>query len=102
MIYVIATSELNEGCKAAFIAAAKANIPNVLAEAGCIMYVLNEDFPSGLSAQKEVRPDTVTFLECWESMEHLRQHLQAPHMAEFRTRIAGMRKSSSLQVVTPV
>ena len=33
MIYVVATSELKDGCREKFIEIAKANIPNVLAEA---------------------------------------------------------------------
>ena len=101
MIYVLATSELNDGCREKFLEILKANVPNVLAEAGCVMYVPNIDFPSGLSAQKEVRENVVTIIEGWESMDHLMAHLKTPHMAEFRTKIAGMRKSSTLNVVTP-
>ena len=101
MIYVLATSELNDGCREKFLEILKANVPNVLAEAGCVMYVPNIDFPSGLSAQKEVRENVVTIIEGWESMYHLMAHLKTPHMAEFRTKVAGMRKSSTLNVVTP-
>lgn len=102
MIYVIATSELNPDCREKFIAAALENIPNVRAEDGCILYELNEDFPSGLSAQPPPRDDTVVFIEGWESMEHLKKHLESAHMAEFRSKVSGMRKSSRLQVVTPI
>ncbi|MEI3040537.1 MAG: putative quinol monooxygenase [Victivallales bacterium] len=101
MIYVLATSELNDGCKEKFLEVLKANVPNVLAEEGCIMYVPNVDFASGLSAQKEVRENTVTIIEGWESMDHLMKHLQSAHMADFRTKVNGMRKSSTLNVVTP-
>lgn len=101
MIYVLATSELNDGCREKFLEILKANVPNVLAEAGCVMYVPNIDFPSGLSVQKEVRENVVTIIEGWESMDHLMAHLKTPHMAEFRTKVAGMRKSSTLNVVTP-
>ncbi len=101
MIYVLATSELNEGFKEKFIEVLKGNVPNVVAENGCIMYVPCVDFNSGLSAQKEVRKNVVTILEGWESMDHLMAHLQSPHMADFRTKVAGMRKASTLNVVTP-
>lgn len=101
MIYVLATSELNDGCKGKFLEVLKANVPSVLAEEGCIMYVPNVDFASGLSAQKEVRENTVTIIEGWESMDHLMKHLQSAHMADFRTKVNGMRKSSTLNVVTP-
>ena len=101
MIYVLATSELNDGCREKFLEILKANVPNVLAEKGCILYVPNIDFNSGLSAQKEVRENVVTIIEGWESMEHLMAHLKTTHMAEFRTNVAGMRKSSTMNVVTP-
>ena len=101
MIYVLATSELNDGCREKFLEILKANVPNVLAEAGCVMYVPNIDFPSGLSAQKEVRENVGTIIEGCESIDHLMAHLKTPHMAEFRTKVAGMRKSSTLNVVTP-
>lgn len=101
MIYVLATSELNEGCKEKFLEIVKANVPKVLAEEGCIMYVPTVDFPSGLSAQKEVRTNSITFIEGWESMDHLMKHLQSAHMAEFRKNVNGMRKSSTMNVVTP-
>lgn len=96
MIYVIASSELKDGCKARFVEIAKANIPNVLAEEGCISYVLNEDIDAGLPAQKEVRANVVTFVECWESLEHL------PHMKAFAEKVRELRNSSALNVVTPV
>ena len=101
MIYVIASSELEEGKKDEFLAIVKENVPKVLAEDGCIMYVPNVDFDSGLSAQKAVRPNVVTFIEGWESMAHLKAHLESAHMNEFRKKVAGMRKSSTLNVVTP-
>ena len=102
MIYVVATSELKEGCREKFIEIAKANIPNVLAEEGCIMYQLNGNFDSGLPAQKDLDPNTLTFIECWESIDHLKKHLQAPHMKVFMETVKDLRKGSSLKVLTPV
>ncbi len=101
MIYVLATSELQEGCREKFLEILKANVPLVRAEEGCLQYEPCVDFASGLSAQKEVRPDTVTIIEGWESMDHLMKHLQSAHMAEYRKKISGMRKSSTMNVVTP-
>lgn len=102
MIYVIATSELNPGYREKFIEIVKENIPLVRAEAGCISYTLTGDYESGLSAQRKAGSDVVIFVECWESMEHLKAHLAAPHMNTFREKVTGMRKSSSLQVLTEV
>jgi len=102
MIFVIATSELADNCREEFIAVVKENIPLVRAEAGCISYTLTGDFESGLSAQVKSNENTVTFVECWGSLEHLKAHLAAPHMNSFREKVKGMRKSSTLKVLTPV
>lgn len=102
MIFVIAASVLKEGYREEFIRIAKANLPNVLAEEGCISYVLNGDFPSGLAAQGEVDNNTLTFVECWESIDHLKAHLQAPHMKDFMEKVKDLRVSSSLKIVSPV
>ena len=102
MIFVIAISVLEDNCRDKFIAIVKENIPLVLAEAGCINYTLTGDFDSGIAAQEKTGADTVTFVECWESIEHLKAHLAAPHMDSFREKVQGMRKSSSLKILTPV
>ena len=102
MIYVVATSELKEGCREQFIEIAKANVPNVLAEEGCIMYQLNENFDSGLPAQNDLDPNTLTFVECWESQAHLDAHLATPHMARFRDQVTPLRISTKLQILQSV
>jgi len=99
MIFVIAVSVLEADCREKFIAAVKENIPLVRAENGCISYSLACDCESGLSAQIFDGENSVTFVECWESVEHLKAHLQAPHMNVFREKVKGMRKSSSLKVL---
>ena len=99
MIFVIATSKLKPGCKADFIAAAKANYENVRAEDGCIFYHLNEPTDAGVGAP--VDPDECVYVECWESAEHLQKHLQQPHMKAFIEKVKDMRGSSSLKVVKP-
>ena len=99
MIFVIAVSTLKESCRAEFIRLAKANIPTVRAEEGCISYELTEDDDSGFSP---VDKNVLTFVECWESPEHLRKHLAAPHMKAFCEKVKDLRVSSSLRVITPV
>jgi len=99
MIYVIASSTLKESCREEFIRLAKANIPTVRAEEGCIFYSLNEDDPSGFSPADR---NVLTFVECWESPEHLRRHLASPHMKVFLEKVKDFRVSSSLRVVRPV
>ena len=99
MIFVVAESVLADGCREEFINIVKENIPLVRAEDGCISYTLTCDCESGLSAQIKGGENSVTFVECWESVEHLKAHLQAPHMNVFREKVKNMRKSSSLKVL---
>lgn len=101
MIYVIAAIELNEGARAKFLEIFKANVPAVKAEAGCIMYEPTVDFNSGLSAQKRCSENVVTIVEGWESMAHLKAHLEAPHMAAYREKVRGLAKGTTLNVLEP-
>lgn len=101
MIFVIAESVIKNGCREEFIRIAKANIPTVRAEEGCISYDLNEDCKEGPAAQN-ARTNVLTFVECWESPAHLQKHLQAPHMKAFVEKVRGLREGSALKVVTPV
>ena len=101
MIYVIAASTLKAGCKEEFIRIAKANIPTVRAEKGCISYDLTEDCKQGPAAGN-ANDNVLTFVECWESLEALQAHLAAPHMKVFAEKARQLRESSVLKVVTPV
>ena len=102
MIFVIAESILkDEAATAEFIRIAKANLATVRAEKGCISYNLTEDCKEGAAAAN-ARPNVLTFVECWESMEALQNHLAAPHMKAFMEKVGGLRTGKSLKIVTPV
>ncbi|MBO5688840.1 MAG: antibiotic biosynthesis monooxygenase, partial [Lentisphaeria bacterium] len=66
-------------------------------EDGCIFYNPCTDVDMG----NGINEDSVTIVECWESPEHLKAHLAAPHMKKFIEDVRDMRVSSSLSVVTP-
>ena len=101
MIHVIATIELHPGRREAFLAEFRKLVPLVLAEEGCVAYGPTVDVASGISAQPPVRPDVVTVVETWESLDHLRAHLAAPHMLEYRTRVKEMVVKTTLSVLEP-
>jgi quinol monooxygenase YgiN len=48
------------------------------------------------------RPDAVTLVEKWESMEHLTAHMTASHMTTYRQRVKPFVIRLSLQVLEPV
>jgi quinol monooxygenase YgiN len=102
MIHVIASIEIRPGSRQAFVGIFKENVPNVLAEKGCIRYEPTADVDTGLPPQGGVRPNVVTIVEAWESLEHLKAHLAAPHMAAYREKVKDMVVGVKLQVLQPM
>jgi quinol monooxygenase YgiN len=102
MIYVIATIEVTEGKREDFVKAFRANVPNVLAEDGCIEYEPVIDIATEAPAQPSVRPNVVTIVEKWESLDALKTHLVAPHMISFRESVKDLLQGVSIQVLEPV
>jgi quinol monooxygenase YgiN len=99
MIHVIATVEVAEGRRDAFLAEFRKVMPAVRAEAGCVEYGPAVDVASGHAAQGPLREDVVVILEKWESLAALQAHFTAPHMAEYRTRVRDLVRRVTLQVL---
>lgn len=98
MIDVVATVTVREGALEAYLEKFKANLPNVLAEEGCIHYYPTIDFDTGWKRQAK-DPQAVTVIERWASMEALQAHAQAPHMAALREATKGMVAAMQLKVL---
>ena len=98
MIHVIASIGVKPGKRAAFIETFKANIPNVLAEDGCIEYIPAIDAESGIEAQW-LDETVVTVIEKWETLAALHAHLAAPHMEKFRNDTALLVEDVSLTIL---
>lgn len=101
MIHVIADIELHPGRREEFLAEFRKLVPLVLAEDGCIEYGPAIDVPIGLGAQRPIREDGVTVVEKWQSVEHLKRHLDAPHMHEYRIVVKEMVIGTKLAVLEP-
>jgi quinol monooxygenase YgiN len=101
MIHVIASIELNPGCRGEFIEAFQALVPKVLAEVGCIAYGPTIDLETTIPAQGPPRDNVVTVVEQWESPEALADHLMAEHMLEYRKQVKEMVVGMTLQVLEP-
>lgn len=82
MIHVVASIGVKPGKREEYIELFKENVPNVLAENGCIDYVPTVDADSGIDAQW-TDETVVTVIEKWETIEALKTHLAAPHMVQF-------------------
>ena len=102
MIHVIATIKVKSGMRETYLVILKANVPNVLAEKGCIAYVPTVDVESGIPVQVDLRADVVTLVETWESLADLQAHLKTPHMLAYREKVKNIVKNISLHVLAPV
>jgi quinol monooxygenase YgiN len=102
MIHVIATIETTPGQREAFLTEFRQVVPLVRAEDGCIEYGAAVDLATDIPVQAALRPNAVTIVEKWESVEKLQAHLKAPHMAEYRKRIVGLVVGVRLEVLQPV
>jgi quinol monooxygenase YgiN len=101
MIHVIATIELVEGKRAAFLEEFHILVPLVHAEAGCLEYGPTIDVATGIGAQGGVRDNVVTVVEKWADLDALRAHLVAPHMLAYRPRVKDLVKQTALQILEP-
>ena len=101
MIHVIATIELVEGGRDAFLNAFRALVPQVRAEAGCLEYGPTIDAASGIAAQGNPRQTVVTVVEKWSDLAALKAHLVAPHMEAYRPKVKHLVRSTTLQILEP-
>ncbi len=101
MIHVIATIEVHEGQRDALLAEFRKLVPLVRAEAGCLDYGPAVDVPTDIAAQVPLRANVVTVVERWASLDALKAHLAAPHMAAYRPRVKDLVATVKLQVLQP-
>lgn len=101
MIHVIATIEVQSGKRDQFLAEFQRIVPQVRAENGCIEYGQTVDLPTGIPAQAPVRDDVVVVVEKWQSLDALRAHMAAPHMADYRLRVKDLVQGVQLQILQP-
>jgi len=101
MIHVIATIKVKPGMRDNYLGVLKDAVSQTRAEKGCIAYVPTVDVESGLPVQVDIRPDVVTIVEAWESLDDLKARLTAPHMLIYREKVKDLIKNISLHVMTP-
>ena len=101
MIHVLAFVELNPGHREDFLKEFAKVAVLVRAEDGCIEYGAAVDAETDLPVQQKYGENSVLIVEKWESQSHLKAHLAAPHMSEYRIQIKPFVKSVSLRVLDP-
>ncbi len=102
MIQVVTTVEVRADCLKEFQLALNDIVPLVQAEEGCLAYEPMADLDIGLPTQIKPRNSTITLVESWETIDSLRAHLQAAHMARFRHTAQGYVLGIRHQVLQPL
>jgi quinol monooxygenase YgiN len=90
VIHVIAVITAKPGMRESILSHFQANVPAVRAEAGCIEYGAAIDAENALPFQTRYGPDTFVVVEKWESMDALKAHAAAPHMAAYGAKTKEM------------
>jgi quinol monooxygenase YgiN len=101
MIHVIATIETKPGMREDFLTAFAELVPDVQAEQGCVEYGPAVDLATTIGDQPTPRDNVVTVIEKWDSVEALRKHLEAPHMARYRRTVKDIVLGVSIRVLEP-
>lgn len=101
MIHVIATINVQSDKRDEFLREFRKITPLVQAEAGCIEYGPTIDVETHIKPVETARPNTVTVLEKWESIDALQAHLDAPHMLQYRTRVKHLVTGARIHVTEP-
>jgi quinol monooxygenase YgiN len=101
MIHVLAQIETTPGHRDDFLAEFAQVAILVRQEAGCIEYGAAVDVPTGIPVQNFLGETTVMIVEKWESIDHLKAHLVAQHMVDYRLRIKSFVQGVRLQVLEP-
>lgn len=99
MIFVIAEITIAEGRRDEFVEMFNELVPSVHAEDGCIEYGPSIDVDTTIGV--EMRPNMVTIVEKWESIEALEKHLVAPHMLAFRESAKDLMQGADIKVLEP-
>ncbi len=101
MIHVIAVITAKPGMRDTILQAFRANVPAVKAEPGCIEYSAAVDLEDGPKFQTQYGPDTFLVIEKWESVDALKAHAVAPHMAAYAAKTKEMIASRAVHVLSP-
>ena len=101
MIHVLAVVTAKPGMRDSILEAFRANVPAVRAEEGCMEYGAAIDAENALPIQARYGPDTFVVVEKWASMDALKAHGAAPHMAAYAAKTKEMIASRAIHILSP-
>ena len=101
MIHVIAVITAKPGQRESILTHFRANVPAVRAEKGCIEYGAAADAENALPFQTKYGADTFVVVEKWQSMDALKAHAAAPHMAAYAAKTKELIASRVIHILAP-
>jgi quinol monooxygenase YgiN len=101
MIHVIAVITAKPGKREEILQHFRANVPAVRAEKGCIEYGAAVDADPALPVQTKYGPDSFVAIEKWESMDALKAHGAAPHMAAYAAKTRDLIAARVIHILSP-
>jgi quinol monooxygenase YgiN len=101
MIHVVAVITTQPGQRATVLEAFQANVPAVLAEAGCIEYQATIDAKGMPASKGTFGEDTFVVIEKWETLAALQAHAVAPHMQAYGAKTKELLASRLIHVLEP-
>lgn len=101
MIHVLAIITAKPGKRDEILGHFRANVPAVHAEKGCIEYGPAIDTENMGAIQTKLGPDSFVVIEKWDSVEDLKAHGAAPHMAAYGAKTREMVASRVIHVLSP-
>jgi quinol monooxygenase YgiN len=101
MIHVIAVITARPGKRDEILKHFRANVPAVRAEKGCIEYGAAVDADPALPVQTKYGADAFVVVEKWESMDALKAHAAAPHMAAYAAKTKEHIASRVIHILSP-
>jgi quinol monooxygenase YgiN len=101
MIHVLAVITTKPGQRAQVLEAFNANVPAVRAEVGCIEYGAAIDSANPAPFQTQYGADTFVVIEKWASMDALKAHAAAPHMAAYAAKTKEFIANRAIHILSP-
>ena len=101
MIHVLAVITAKPGMRDSILEAFRSNVPAVRAENGCVEYGAAIDAENALAFQTRYGADTFVVVEKWESMDALKAHAAAPHMAAYAAKTRERIASRVIHILSP-
>ncbi len=101
MVHVLAVITAKPGKREEVLGHFRANVPAVRAEKGCIEYGAAVDAEAALPVQTKYGADTFVVVEKWESMDALKAHAAAPHMAAYGAKTRELLASRVIHILSP-